>query len=145
MFCLKNDYFLFQGKYYEQVHGTAIGSPISPIAASLFMEEFESKAISTASNPPMLWLRYVDDTFGIQQAEHSQQFLQHINSIDPHTQFTTEVPRSDRSIPFLDTLVSPGPDNTLLTSVYRKPIPTDQYIHWDNHHNLSANIVYLTP
>ena len=29
-FCLTNTYFLFQGKYYEQVQGAAMGSPISP-------------------------------------------------------------------------------------------------------------------
>ena len=42
--------------------------PISPL-----MEEFEVKAISSAPNHS-LWLRYVDDTFGIQWAEHSHQF-----------------------------------------------------------------------
>ena len=30
-FCLKNTYFLLQGKYYEQVHGAAMGSPIIPL------------------------------------------------------------------------------------------------------------------
>ena len=40
MFCLKNTYFLFQGMYYEQVHGTAMGFPISPLIPNLFMEEF---------------------------------------------------------------------------------------------------------
>ena len=29
-FCLTNTYFLFQGKYYKQVQGTAMWSPISP-------------------------------------------------------------------------------------------------------------------
>ena len=33
---------------------------------------------------------YVDDTFVIQQAKHSQQLLQHINSQDLHIQFTIE-------------------------------------------------------
>ena len=42
-FCLKNTYFLFWGKYYEQVHGAAMGFPISPLIANLFMEEFLSK------------------------------------------------------------------------------------------------------
>ena len=51
-FCLKNSYFLFQGKYYEQVHGAAMGFPISPFIANLFMEEFKVKALSTASHPP---------------------------------------------------------------------------------------------
>ena len=34
-FCLKNTYFLFQGKYYEQVPSVAMGSPISPLTANL--------------------------------------------------------------------------------------------------------------
>ena len=36
-FFLKNAYFLFQGKYFEQVHGAAMGS-INPVVANLFME-----------------------------------------------------------------------------------------------------------
>ena len=47
-------------------------------------------------------------------------------------------PNTDGSIPFLETSVSPVPENTLLTTVYRKPTHTDQYLHWDNHHYLSA-------
>ena len=42
-FCLKNTYFLFQDKCYEQVHSSVMSSPTSPIVANLFMEEFESK------------------------------------------------------------------------------------------------------
>ena len=30
------------------------------------------------------------------------------------------------------------PDNSLLTSVYRKPIHTDLYLQWNSHHHLSA-------
>ena len=43
----------------------------------------------------------------------------------------------DGSLPFLDTIVLP-PDNSLLTSVYRKPTHTDLYLQWDSHHHLSA-------
>ena len=63
--CLKNTYLLFQGKYYEQVHGAAMGSPISPLIANLFMEKFEVKVLSSAPHPN-IWLRFVDDTFVIQ-------------------------------------------------------------------------------
>ena len=113
-------------------------SPISSIVANLFMEEFGSKAISTTCNPPRFWLRYVDGAFVIQQPEHSQQLFQNINNIGPHIQFIIEVPSSDGSIPFLDTLVSPGHNNTLVTIVCRKPTHTDEYLHWDSHHILSA-------
>ena len=33
-FCHHSTYFLFQGKYYEEVEGTAMGSPISYIIAN---------------------------------------------------------------------------------------------------------------
>ena len=51
-FCLKNNYFSFQGQFYEQVEGAAMGSPVSPIVANLYMEYLEQKALSTAPNPP---------------------------------------------------------------------------------------------
>ena len=51
-FCLKNTYFSFQGQFYEQVEGTAMGSPVSPIVANLYMEYLEQKTLSTTPHPP---------------------------------------------------------------------------------------------
>ena len=39
-FCLNSTYFMFQGKYYEQVEGAAMGLPISSIVVNLYMENF---------------------------------------------------------------------------------------------------------
>ena len=39
---------------------------------------------------------------------------------------------------FLDTLIQKWPDNSLLTSVYRKLTHTDLYLQWDSHHHLSS-------
>ena len=124
-FCLKYTYFLFQGKYFEWIHDVAMGSPISPLIANLFMEEFKIKAISS-SPIPYLWLRYVDDNFVIQQAEHCHHFLQHINSQEPPISFTAEDPKEDGSLPFLDTLVSQQhPSNHSLSQTCPcRPIPT---------------------
>ena len=82
-FCLKTTYFQFQGSFYEQISGAAMGSPISSIVANLFMEDFEVKAINTAKNPPKMWKRYVDDTCVILDSKIKQEFFHHINSIDP--------------------------------------------------------------
>ena len=67
--CLRNTPFLFQGKYYEQVPGAAMGSPISPTVVNLFIEGFKTKAINITDNPPGLWRKYVDHTFVIQKIE----------------------------------------------------------------------------
>ena len=50
-FCLKNTYFSFQGQFYAQVEGAAMGSPVSPIVVNLYMEYLEQKALSTAPHP----------------------------------------------------------------------------------------------
>ena len=51
-FCLHNTYFSFQNKFYEQVEGAPMGSPVSPIVANLYMEIFEREALMSATNPP---------------------------------------------------------------------------------------------
>ena len=57
---------------------------------------------------------------------------------DPHVQFTMEEPDQDGLLPFLDTQVSPGPNKTPTTTVYRKPAHTDQYLQWDSNHFITA-------
>ena len=104
-----------------------------------------SKGHQLCPHPLRLWLRCVNDTFIIQQAEHSHQFLQYINSIDPHIQLNTEHLKDDGSISFPGTLVSLGPSNTLITSVYRKPTHTGQYLQWDSNQTSPAKYsVYIT-
>ena len=80
----------------------------------------------------------MDDTFTILQSSHKEEFLEHLNSIDHHIQFTAEDQRSDGAMPFLDILVMPGRDGSLSTSVYRKPTHTDLYLQWDSHHTLTS-------
>ena len=128
---------MFQGQYYEQVEGAAIGSPLSPIVANIFMKNFETKALETAPHPPSLWKRFVDDTFVILETEHKEEFLNHINAIEEKIKFTAETTKADGSIPFLDTLVTPKSDGSMSTTIYRKPIHTNQYLQWDSHHAIS--------
>ena len=137
-FYITSTYFSFQGKFYEQVEGAAMGSPLSPIVANIYMENFEVEAITSAPNPPQFWKRYVDHTFTILQSSTKDEFLEHLNSIDQQIQFTAENQREDGAMPFLDKLVSPGRDGSLSTSVYRKPTHTDLYLQWGSHHPLSS-------
>ena len=105
-----------------------MGSPLSPIVANIYMENFEIEAITSAPNAPQFWKRYVDDTFTILQSSTKDEFLEHLNSIDQQIQFTAEEQREDGAMPFLDILVTPRRDDSLSTSVYRKPTHTDLYL-----------------
>ena len=53
-YCLTSTYFIFQGRFYEQQEGAAMGSPISPIVANLYMVQFENQDINTAPLPLFL-------------------------------------------------------------------------------------------
>ena len=87
-FCLRSTYFTFKGRFYEQQDGAAMGSPISPIVANLYMEDLETKAIHSAQNPPSFWRRFVDDTLTIMKPSQIDKFLQHLNSLDQNIQFS---------------------------------------------------------
>ena len=91
---------------------------------------FEGKALQSASQPPGYWLRFVDDTWVIQQKPHKQALLA--------IKFTVEGIQENGAIPFLDTLVTPWADNSPSITVYCTPTHTDQYLQWDSDHNLSA-------
>ena len=137
-FCLKSTYFVFQEKYYKQVEGAAMGSPLSPIVANIFMDEFEAKALSTAPHTPSLWKRFVDGTFVVIKSVHKEEFFTHINFIEGGIQFTAENTRSVGSYALLRPLVIPQADGSLLTTEYRTSSHTNQYLQWDGHHAISA-------
>ena len=48
---------------YEQNQGAAMGSPVSPVVANLYMEFFEDRTLTTAVNPPdggkCLWMTHL--------------------------------------------------------------------------------------
>ena len=88
--CLQTTYFKFQGSYYEQTDGAAMGSPESPVVTNIYMEMLEQLALRTATHPPQIWRRYVDDTFRMITKTEVKGFLNHLNSLRPTITFTVE-------------------------------------------------------
>ena len=136
-FCLKTIYFQFQGRFCKQLQGAAMWSPISTVPSCTWRNLRPGPSVKL-SILQWVWKRYVDHTFVVTKTSHKEEFLEHLNSLDPHIQFSSETSREDGSIPFLDTLVMPQSEKSLITTVYRKPMHTDLYLQWDSHHNLAA-------
>ena len=120
-----------------------MGSPITPLIANLFMEEFEVKAINSTLIPiPMA--KVCRWHLCYPRSRTYTTVLQHIKSWNPHIQSTTKEHNQNGSLPFLDTLVLPDPDNILTTTVYSKYTHTDQYLHWDSNHPILTKTAYST-
>ena len=53
----KESFFMFNNKYYKQVDGATIRSPLGPASANIFMCSFESKWLRDCPNDfkPVLW------------------------------------------------------------------------------------------
>ena len=134
--CLHSTYFAFQGQIYQQQKGTAMGSPLSPVVANIFMEDFETTALATADYSPTIWKQYVDDTFVIwpHGRDKLETFLSHINSLHDSILFIMEI-EEGKKIAFLDVQIYRNNNNILETSVYRKPTHTNQYLNFRSHHH----------
>ena len=114
-------HFLFNGSFYDQIDGVAMGSSLAPGLANLFMGHHEKLCLENFQGSEMLfYCRYVDDTFCLVHSEHDAIiFFDYINSRHPNIRFTMEK-EAHHKLPFLDALVDNNDPNSFLTRVYRK-------------------------
>ena len=124
-FTLTNCIFCFNRKFYKQLQGAAMGLPVSPVIAYIYIEYFESLAIPPSPTLTKLWFRYVDDVYSATRKDQASELQEHLNSIDPHIKFTIELTGTDGLL-FLDTLTKPIP-NSIESTVHRKSTHRDRY------------------
>ncbi|XP_045477888.1 uncharacterized protein LOC123683035 [Harmonia axyridis] len=138
--CIKTTYFQVDNIFYQQEFGMAMGSPLSPVLADIYMEDFEGRALDQYVLKPKLWRRYVDDTFVIwpHGKETIAGFLEHLNNIEESIKFTMEIEENEQ-LPFLDVLVHKQ-EGIPRTTIYRKPTNTGQYLHFESNHNLNTKL-----
>ena len=119
--------FSFNNFMYRQIDGVAMGSPLGPLLANIFVSYYES-LLFWRMKKPLMYYHYVDDTFAIFDSENDcDKFLQ-LNSLHPSLQFMFEK-EVNQSLLFLDVQMEKV-GSKLITSVYRKPTFTRQYLNW---------------
>lgn len=145
-FVLTSTYFTYKGKYYEQVEGVAMRSPLAPVIADIFMEGLECKTLEQAHLKSLFYHRYVDDTFIVWQ--HGQtavdDFICALNSMYDSIKFTVEHEVDGKLPSFLYILVECWSDETLSCTVYRKKTHTDLYLYRHSHHPGQKRGIMLT-
>ena len=110
--------------------GVAMGSPLGPALANIFVGFHESRLFDNTVKPGV-YFRFVDDTFAIFGSELGcDHFQEKLNSLHPALKFTVEKEQNS-SLNFLDVLVE-REGTGFLTSIYRKPTFTGQYIRWNS-------------
>ena len=67
--CLESTFFQYNGRHYKQLHGTAMGSPVSVVVAEIVMQHIEKRALAIYDQTLHFWFRYVDDTITILQTD----------------------------------------------------------------------------
>ena len=132
-FAVKDNLILFNGKYYIQTDGVAMGSPLGPTFANIFLCYWEEIWLNKCPPQfkPLYYRRYVDDTFLLFSSQsHVKKFLHYMNSRHDNIDFTHETEVDDR-LPFLDVLVSREAAR-LVTSIYRKPTFSGLYTNFNS-------------
>ncbi|XP_076060344.1 telomerase reverse transcriptase-like [Oratosquilla oratoria] len=73
--CMKFGSFTFNNSEYNHCEGLSMGSPLSVVSASLFMEMLEKEHISDAIQKDSKWFRYVNDYLCITQNTADTHYL----------------------------------------------------------------------
>ena len=135
---LQSNVFRFNHQLYQQIKGTAMGTPMAVNYANIFLDDFETKMLDEYEKKtkirPLIWWRYIDDIFFIWH-DDEKSLKDFINFCDEYSQskkmkskirFDSNISRESTN--FLDVKVRICGKN-ITTSVYSKPTDAHLYLN----------------
>ena len=119
----KQSFFMFNNKFYKQIDGVAMGSPLGPALANIFMCSFENKWLKDCPHslkPKLVFYRqYVDDIFVLfSSLNQVEKFKKYLSSRHPNKNILLEK-ENDGLLSFLGINIF-REKGKFVTNVYRR-------------------------
>ena len=132
---LKNNIFTFEDKFYKQIKGTAMGTPMAPTIANLFMGKLEQDLLrkSPWNIDIEFWRRFIDDIFILWQhgEDELKLFVNWLNEQHDSIKFTSQYGRKE--VPYLDLNMSIE-NGKITTDLYKKTTDTNTILPFSSCH-----------
>src|SRR5205807_4471993 len=136
-FVLTQGYISFEKRIFQQKDGAAMGSPMIPPYANIYMFMLERDTVHKYMELGILKLyrRYIDDILVIVQNKDNQSFLslqRDLNNI--HSKIKLTWTEQSQKCNFLDLTIWINPQNHIHTNVYQKPLNIYAYLPFHSYH-----------
>ena len=140
---LHSNTMFFNGQFFHQIKGTAMGTSMAVNFANLFMSQLEQDMLRDYEQEygvrPTSWLRYIDDIFFVWSHGETQlkHFLQYCNSytdnknMQSNIKFTSAY--SQKEVSFLD-VKAKFMEGRIITDLYTKLTSVQNYLHRSSFH-----------
>ena len=126
--------FTFNGSFYHQTGGVAIGSKLEPNYALFFVGHIEEQIFQQCpGTKPDLYTRYIDDIVGEASCSKNEldNFTNFVNSFHPSLKFTWAI--SKDQLPFLDLYIEPT-SQWVATTIRYKETDSHSYLTYSSSH-----------
>ena len=136
----RND-FEFNGDFYLQTRGTAMGKRFAPSYANIYMADWEASVLSKCPLKPKFYFRFLDDIYGVWPHGNNTfpDFITILNNHHPYIKVKFEL--NYWKVNFLDTTTfrqtlnpTSSQPSGLHIKVYFKPTDTHALLHKQSYH-----------
>ncbi|CAF5069358.1 unnamed protein product, partial [Rotaria sp. Silwood1] len=141
-FVMQNNYFSYDGQFYHQIRGGAMGSPLTLTMANCYMFFYERDIVKQINNSNGLYFRYIDDIFIVINwpVRHLLKQIDRWNHFDENIKLSENI---SSIVDFLDLHIE-NQDGQLFTTIYQKPSYEPYYLPFNSIHplHMKKNIIF---
>jgi len=143
-FTLTKGYIYFKGMVFQQTNGAAMGSPMIPPYANIFMHMLEKETTTKHSQNILLYKRFIDDVFLIIKNDPTiiETVTNDLNNLKPFIKLTWTPP--SLKIDFLDiTIINDLKHSIFQTNTFQKPLNKYSYLPYKSYHTINMKSGFI--